>query len=508
MKSLRIAFIAALFAALLPHFAFAASASIDGLSPGTTVPAKQLITFNVLSSGFTAPYYQITDSLPNSSVSTSNINAGGHFAWVPSALEAGAHDITITVRDFSGNVATTDVVITIIPPPSASMTVSPSSAAIPTGTQVAFAVLTPGFTNPTFSLSDNFSGSSLSAVSISPSGTFTWTPNLPQEGDHLITVYVSDSSGSSASASVTVHIGPLPTLTIDNLKPGMNAPVGTTTSFNVRATGYIPTVFGVYDQFSGSTSLSPNAVSNNGTFTWIPQPQDIGVHTITITASIGPFGKSASTTQTYVIYDPAKTGGVVPTVSTVSVTPTSAPAATSAPTPAVSTASGYQFTLSLQNGSTGTEVTQLQSLLYSLGYLSVSPTGYYGPATAAAVVKFQAAKGIAQLGIVGPQTREALNAPSGGSMNTNTQTNTPAPATTTSGDGYVFKNFMGYGETPEDGTDVMELQKRLASLGYFSGDATGYYGNVTVAAVKKFQTAKGIDATGYVGAQTRAALNQ
>ena len=67
---------------------------------------------------------------------------------------------------------------------------------------------------------------------------------------------------------------------------------------------------------------------------------------------------------------------------------------------------------------------------------------------------------------------------------------------------------MGYGEDPNDGPDVMELQKRLSAFGYFTGDATGYFGSATAAAVKKFQTANGIEATGYVGSLTRAALNK
>lgn len=497
----RALFVFLLGAALMPSHAFAASISVDALSPGTTVPAKQLITFNVLTSGFSSPYYQVTDSFPNSTVSAANnVNAGGHFSWVPNAQDVGQHALTITARDFNGNEATTNLTLTITPPPSASISVSPSSAAIPTGTQVAFAVLTPGFTNPSFSLSDSFSGSTLSQTTVSSSGQFTWTPNLTQEGDHIVTVYVSDSSGASASATVTVHIGPLPTLTIDNLNPGMNAPIGTTTSFNIRATGYIPTVFGVYDQFSGSTSLSPNAVSTNGQFTWIPQPQDIGVHTITITGSIGPFGKSASTTQMYVIYDP-KTGltNTAPAV-------TSAPAPAAAPQATSASVTG-QFVSSLNIGSESGEVTALQTLLIKLGFLSGSPTGYYGSLTFAAVKKFQAAKGIAQLGFTGPQTRAALNS-AAGAADTSTAATT-APSTPSAGsDGYVFKNFMGYGEDPSDGPDVMELQKRLASLGYFSGEATGYFGNMTAAAVKKFQAAKGIEQTGYVGSLTRAALNQ
>lgn len=58
------------------------------------------------------------------------------------------------------------------------------------------------------------------------------------------------------------------------------------------------------------------------------------------------------------------------------------------------------------------------------------------------------------------------------------------------------------------GEDVRQLQKVLASLGYYSGTMDGDYGSYTVAAVKRFQQANGCIVDGGVGAQTRAALNK
>jgi len=70
----------------------------------------------------------------------------------------------------------------------------------------------------------------------------------------------------------------------------------------------------------------------------------------------------------------------------------------------------YTFTRALTLGSTGTEVKNLQSLLRELGHFDhPSNTGYFGPVTVSAVKRFQKAKGIDQLGIVGPMTRRALN---------------------------------------------------------------------------------------------------
>lgn len=54
---------------------------------------------------------------------------------------------------------------------------------------------------------------------------------------------------------------------------------------------------------------------------------------------------------------------------------------------------------------------------------------------------------------------------------------------------------------------VTALQNRLLSLGFYSGPVTGYYGALTESAVMKYQTSHGIEATGEVGPDTRAALN-
>jgi hypothetical protein len=54
---------------------------------------------------------------------------------------------------------------------------------------------------------------------------------------------------------------------------------------------------------------------------------------------------------------------------------------------------------------------------------------------------------------------------------------------------------------------VTALQQRLTTDGFYSGAITGFYGSLTEAAVKKFQSAHGITPKGYVGPSTRALLN-
>jgi peptidoglycan hydrolase-like protein with peptidoglycan-binding domain len=159
------------------------------------------------------------------------------------------------------------------------------------------------------------------------------------------------------------------------------------------------------------------------------------------------------------------------------------------------------FTSYLKPGSSGGEVTALQSMLKLIGYFKGTPNGNYGPQTEGAVKAFQKAKGLAQLGIVGPGTRAALNTLG----NSSTATPTPAPAPTTpSSSAYTFTKLIKLGAT---GIEVTELQKRLTALGFYNGPLNGTFGPLTVAAVKKLQTAHHITPAGYVGPATRAFLN-
>ena len=62
----------------------------------------------------------------------------------------------------------------------------------------------------------------------------------------------------------------------------------------------------------------------------------------------------------------------------------------------------------LSFGSRGDDVVALQEFLRSEGYLSANATGYFGPATRAALARWQASQGIAAVGALGPMTRERI----------------------------------------------------------------------------------------------------
>ncbi len=77
---------------------------------------------------------------------------------------------------------------------------------------------------------------------------------------------------------------------------------------------------------------------------------------------------------------------------------------------------GTTFTMDMTIGSTGAQVSALQQVLVSNGYL-VMPSGvamgYFGSLTKAAVMKWQAAHGVPATGFVGPLTRASLNGSAG-----------------------------------------------------------------------------------------------
>lgn len=492
-----------------PLSTYAASISIVSLSPGTSVLPKKLVTFKLFPVGFSSAIYQITDSFGATSVTSSNIDGGGNFTWVPVVSDVGTHTFTITARDNDGNVANITQAITVLPAPSVSIQ-SVSATQVMPGTPFTFSIVANGFTNPSFVVSDDVGGSGIDSTNISGT-TFSWTPVISNNGKHRITIYASDSTGSSASASVDVQVGKGPQLLIQMTSTSTTVSPGTAISFVATPSQFVPTGFSVSDSFPRTTITNSN-INTSGAFWWTPQASDVGVHVLTIRGQVGAFGDVGTTTTTLTVLGP---GGTLPapTAATSSETllstlkaqlaalmakATSASPSVSAPT----LSRGQSFTLNLKPGSKGDEVLRLQHVLKGLGLLSATPNGYYGVGTTAAVKAFQAAHGLDQLGSVGPGTRAALNALDATSA-------VPSTGATSSGttQRFVFQHFMGYGD--DDAPDVTELQKYLQAKGYLSDTvAFGFYGSATESAVKKFQSAKGIAATGYVDSATRVFLNQ
>ncbi|MDE3838923.1 peptidase P60 [Bacillus methanolicus] len=153
----------------------------------------------------------------------------------------------------------------------------------------------------------------------------------------------------------------------------------------------------------------------------------------------------------------------------------------------------------LKIGARGKEVGQLQSQLKSLGYFTYpSITQYFGTITADAVRKFQQNYGLTADGIADSKTliklKKVLNQ-KGKSTPINNKTE-PTQA----------EMRLTIGST---GEEVKKVQTKLKELGYFTYPTiTGYFGMATYDAVKEYQIANKLSATGTVDFTTYTRLMQ
>lgn len=199
-------------------------------------------------------------------------------------------------------------------------------------------------------------------------------------------------------------------------------------------------------------------------------------------------------------------------------------------------------------------VAKLQQRLMDLGFMdNDEPTDFYGEVTQSAVKVYQRQNKLAQDGIVGPETLEAILSPEAkyyaaqygdagdditriqtrlyelgylasqnlvtGNFGDSTQ-EAVIKMQSVNGleqDGKVGRktmnliyseevkpNMLSYGEKSEV---VLEAQKRLKLLGYMTTEPDGAYGNDTIIAVKQFQSRNDQIVDGYLGPSTRIALN-
>jgi len=120
-------------------------------------------------------------------------------------------------------------------------------------------------------------------------------------------------------------------------------------------------------------------------------------------------------------------------------------------------------TRTLTSGTSGSDVRLLQQTLAIRGYLSATPTGYFGPATLAAVKKFQCEKNIvcsgSSFGVVGPKTQAAL---SGGATTPST-----SAATGMATPGFEVGGWIPYWRSATGTADVLPNLSKLTEISPF-----------------------------------------
>ena len=137
-------------------------------------------------------------------------------------------------------------------------------------------------------------------------------------------------------------------------------------------------------------------------------------------------------------------------------------------------------------GDRNSEVMALQQRLQRLGYFNGPTTGYYGPLTKQAVLRYQRAKGLSADGVVGTSTKSALQG-----QRKQAVEEPPHPIW----------------QIGDRDSKVREIQKILADSGYPSS-TNGIFDQETQEAVRLFQQAQGLQVDGIVGKKTLTALSE
>ena len=166
-------------------------------------------------------------------------------------------------------------------------------------------------------------------------------------------------------------------------------------------------------------------------------------------------------------------------------------------------------------GDNNSDVKKLQKALKILGYYDGDIDGDYGKGTTAAVKAYQEDHKLEADGVAGRSTVKSLfgscastsmNAELNGSSSGKRSTSNTSSSSTSKYKTVDSIADIGSAPSPtkegSSGTDVVKLQQALEYLGYYDGAIDGDYGSGTVAAVKKFQTKRGLKADGVAGVGT------
>ena len=155
-------------------------------------------------------------------------------------------------------------------------------------------------------------------------------------------------------------------------------------------------------------------------------------------------------------------------------------------------ASGKSSSSSSSSSSEEATIKDAQSKLKALGFYSGEITGNAGTKTVEAIKAFQKKYDLSVDGVLGKATVSKLNSVYAGSSK--------STGSTSLGTSTLSLNSQG--------AKVKVLQQNLATLGYYSAEVTGHYGEKTEAAVRKFQKDNNMSVDGVAGSKTLTAISK
>lgn len=291
-------------------------------------------------------------------------------------------------------------------------------------------------------------------------------------------------------------------LSLDKPATGTSVQAGTSFSLTITPSGLGSGIsYSTVDTDSDST-ISGSNIDASGHFNWTPTINELGLHTLTITARDAA-GVSANTSIQFVVALPPTT------INIVSLTPGTS-ATVGATVSFTASTSGFSYpSFTLTDSFAGSSLTS--GNINATGNFTWTPgTSDIGThAINVAAKDFHGATGSTMLTITVNTAAPVVPTPAP----------TPAPmpmpaqnlASSSPSSGSVLGantvNFTSTLKLGSKGTEVTALQNILIDQGYLSGEATGHFGSATKAALQKYQSAHGLDPLGIVGPATRTLLN-
>ena len=155
----------------------------------------------------------------------------------------------------------------------------------------------------------------------------------------------------------------------------------------------------------------------------------------------------------------------------------------------------------LREGDRGETVKKLQLSLAERGYLSGEADGVFGAATKAAVERFQRDNALEADGICGEKTLALLAEKKDAKPKIDTDGIAGVPSAA-----LVYVPVGGVVKKGTYGDGVRHVQELLAEKGYLHGEPDGVCGDVTVHAIRGFQSDAHLTVDGIAGGETLNAL--
>ncbi|SEG42957.1 Ig-like domain-containing protein [Paenibacillus sp. UNC499MF] len=220
---------------------------------------------------------------------TAVLGPGGILTYTPLANFNGTDSFNVVVNDGKGGSAISHIVVTVTPvndPPAA----QDASVVTPEDTPVSGRVLASDVDRDALTFALGTPPVNGTAV-VGPDGSYTYTPAPDYNGTDFFTVIVSDGSGGTDSAAVTVTITPVndpPVASDTALTTAEDTPVsGAVTAADADRDSLTYTVRAPAS--NGAVTLNPD-----GTFTYVPVPDFNGTDSFVVEVSDGKGGSAVS----------------------------------------------------------------------------------------------------------------------------------------------------------------------------------------------------------------------